>query len=314
MKWLEIRIETTEEASDAVAEILYSLGASGTSVEDPNDIRREISKPNTLDYADDNFLQSLGDDVVIKAYFSGDTNIEELSYRIKEKLIFTSNFLEIGKGYQGYTEVDDEDWSTSWKKYYKPFHLTERLVIKPTWEDYDNNSGETVIEMDPGMAFGTGTHETTRLCSVLLEKYLKEGDSIIDVGCGTGILSIIAAKLGASKVIALDIDEVAVRVSKENIVINNVENLIEVYTGVLENNDRQKSDIVIANIIADVINNICTNVVLNIKTNGIFIASGIIKDRKNEVIKTYEEKGFRVEEIQELGEWVAIVFKCLGSL
>jgi len=314
MKWHEIRIVTTLEASDAVTEMLTSLGAGGTSIEDPNDIRNEILKPNTLDYADDEFLQSLGEDVVIKAYFSGDNNVEELSTLIKEKLDFISGFLDIGKGYQGYSEVDDEDWSTSWKKYYKPFNITERLVIKPTWEKYDINNREVIIEIDPGMAFGTGTHETTRMCSALLENYIKTGDRVIDIGCGTGILSIIAAKLGASVVDAVDVDAVAVKVAEENIKINNVDNLVRVKTGVLEDLKVEKADLVIANIIADVIVDISGSVGLYMKKGGIFITSGIIKERKQEVIKKYEEKGFVVEEIQELGEWVAIVLRCPGSL
>jgi ribosomal protein L11 methyltransferase len=314
MKWFEIKVITTQEASDAVTEMLTVAGAGGTSIEDPNDIRQEILKPNTLDYADEEFLDSLGEDVVIKAYFHGDNNIEELTSLIKEKIKFIGNFLNVGKGYEGYTEVDDEDWGTSWKKYYKPLHLTDKLVIKPSWESYDKSNEEIIIELDPGMAFGTGTHETTRMCAVLLEKYMKKGDRIIDVGCGTGILAIIAAKLGASFVTAVDIDEVAVRVAKENIQINNATTSVNVQKGVLNDIEKEEYDIITANIIADVIIDVSGSVSSYLKKGGLLITSGIIKERSCEVIDAYEKKGFLKEEVQELGEWVAIVFKCLGSL
>lgn len=314
MKWNEIRIKTTEEAQDAISYMLTSIGAGGVAIEDPNDIRREVAKPNSLDYADDEFLEALGEDVVIKAYFPGETNISELVSVIKEKLSFISSFLNVGEGYCGYSEVDDEDWSTSWKKYYKPFHLTDRLVVKPSWENYDNKDDEEVIELDPGMAFGTGTHETTRMCSALIEKYLKTGDKIIDVGCGTGILSIIASKLGASRVTAVDIDEVAVKVTKENCAINKVDDNVFAFKGVLEDIEKEKADIIIANIIADIIIGISESIPSYLKKDGVFITSGIIKERKQEVLDQYLKKGFKCEEIIELGEWVAIVLRCLDSL
>ena len=213
MKWLEIQITTTEEASDAISEMLTSIGAGGVVIEDPNDILARINSPDSLDYADEEFLSSLGEDVVIKAYFPSHQGREGVVELIKEKLVFISGFLDTGKGYSGISEVDDEEWATAWKKYYRPFNISSKIVIKPSWEDYTAKENETVIELDPGMAFGTGTHETTRLCACMLEKFVKAGDSVIDLGCGTGILSIIAAKLGAKRVLAADIDETAVRIN-----------------------------------------------------------------------------------------------------
>lgn len=313
MIWHEIRIKTTEEAYDAVSEMLSSIGAGGVAIEDPNEIRREILKPNSLDYADDEFLNNLGEDVVIKAYFSGETNISELTSLVKEKLSYINNFLDVGEGYTGYAEVDDEDWSNSWKKYYKPFHLTNKLVVKPSWENYDNKDGEIVIELDPGMAFGTGTHETTKMCAVLIEKYIKEKDRVIDVGCGTGILSIIASKLGAADITAVDIDDVAVKVTKENSIINEVDN-IHAFKGVLNDIEKKEADLVVANIIADVIIGISIDIPSYLKKDGLMIMSGIIKERKQEVLDVYLKLGFRCEEILELGEWVAIALRCLDSL
>ncbi|ABN52552.1 MAG TPA: 50S ribosomal protein L11 methyltransferase [Hungateiclostridium thermocellum] len=313
MKWIEIKIKTTEEACDAISYMLTSIGAGGVAIEDPNEIRRETQKSNSIDYVDDEFLNSLGEDVVVKAYFPGETNVPELVSLIKEKLAFIGTFLNVGEGYCGYAEMDEEDWSNSWKKYYKPLHLTDRLIVKPSWENYDNKDGEIIIEMNPGMAFGTGTHETTKMCAVLLDKYVKDGCRVIDVGCGTGILSIIASKLGAAEVTAVDIDEVAVKVAKENLELNKVDN-VRVFKGVLDDIEKEKRDIVVANIIANVIMDISSRVPYYLKKDGLFIASGIIKERKQEVLDECLRKGFECVEIIEMGEWVAIVLRCLDSL
>lgn len=314
MKWNEIIIRTTEEACDAISEMLTSIGAGGVAIEDPNDIRREIEKPNTLDYADPEFLNSLGEDVVIKAYFPGENNIEGLIELIKKKINLISAFLNTGAGYTGYSEVDELDWANAWKKHYKPLHVTNNIVIKPSWEIYDKKDKEIVVELDPGMAFGTGTHETTRMCIQLIEKYMKKGDTVIDLGCGTGILSIVAAKLGARHVTSVDIDEVAVRVTRENCAINNVSEYIDCFAGVLDDIRRDKADLVVANIIANVIIDISKTIPYYVKTNGYFITSGIIKERKQEVIDAYESYDFICEETIEDGEWVAMSFRCQGSL
>jgi len=314
MKWYEIIINTTEEASDAMSEMLTSIGAGGVAIEDPNDIRRELLKPGTLDYADQEFFDNLGEDVKIKAYFSDDKNLNELIALINEKINFIGNFLDTGKGYTGYNEVDDEDWATSWKKYYKHVKIGEKIVIKPSWESFEASAQDIVIELDPGMAFGTGTHETTMMCSQLLEKYLKKGDTALDLGCGTGILAIIAHKLGAKDITAVDIDEVAVKVARENCKLNNVISGINIIKGVLKDVKPVKYDIVIANIIASVIVDISDLMPYYVSTEGYFLTSGIIKERKQDVLDAYTSKGFKVEEILEMGEWVAIAFKCQGSL
>lgn len=314
MKWIEIRVVTTEEANDAISEMFTSIGAGGVAIEDPNDIRKEISKAGSLDYADDEFLRSLGSDVVVKAYFPGTANITELSELIKEKIRFISNFLDTGKGYDGYLEINEEDWANGWKKYYKPVKISERIVIKPSWEQYEAQDDEIIVELDPGMAFGTGTHETTKLCVQMLEKYLNKGDTVIDVGCGTGILSIAALKLGAESVTAVDVDEVAVRVTKENCAINGVAEKVEAFAGELKDIKVFKADIVVANIIANVIINISEIVNDYLKAGGYFITSGIIKERKQEVADAYIRQGFTCEGTLELGEWVAMVFKCRNSL
>ncbi len=316
MKWYEIRVNTTDEASDAVSEMLTSMGAGGVAIMDPFDIRKEILKPNTLDYADDEFLASLGDEVVIKAYFQDGLEISDIINKVNAGLENISQFLNVGTGFDGFSEVDDEDWSTSWKKYYKPFKLTDRIIIKPTWEEYEVQPSDIVVEMDPGMAFGTGTHETTQMCSILLDKHMRDETHVLDIGCGTGILSIIAAKLGAKKVEAVDIDDVAVQVARENILINNENSKISAFRGVLTDlkQDENKYDIIVANIIANVIIDLSSFIPYYLKKGSIFISSGIIKERKQDVLDACKNNGLSCIETLEMGEWVAMVFKCQDTL
>ncbi len=316
MKWYEIRINTTDEASDAVSEMLTSMGAGGVAIQDPFDIRKEIEKPNTLDYADEDFLEALGEDVIIKAYFQNGLSINDLLKQVNDGLKNISQFLDVGKGLEGYGEVDDEDWSTAWKKYYKPFKLTDRIVIKPTWEEYLPEANDIIVEMDPGMAFGTGTHETTQMCSNLLDKYIKRGNEVLDIGSGTGILSIIASKLGAEKVEAIDIDEVAVKVARENIEINGESSKIKVNKGILSDlkPEEQKFDLIVANIIANVIIDLSSLIPYYLKKDSLFITSGIIKERQQDVIDACTKNGMPCIDTLEMGEWVAMVFKCPDTL
>ncbi len=316
MKWYEIRINTTDEASDAVSDMLTTMGAGGVAIQDPFDIRKEIQKPNTLDYADEEFLEALGEDVIIKAYFQNGLSIDDLLKQINDGLRNISQFLDIGKGLEGYGEVDDEDWSTAWKKYYKPFKLTDRVVIKPTWEEYTAEEKDIIVEMDPGMAFGTGTHETTQMCSIFLDKHINAGSEVLDIGCGTGILSIIASKLGAKKVKAIDIDEVAVKVARENIEINGETSKIEAFQGILSDikSEDQKFDIIVANIIANVIIDLSSHIPYYLKKNSLFITSGIIKERKQDVIDACLQSGMSCIDTLEMGEWVAMVFICPDTL
>jgi ribosomal protein L11 methyltransferase len=289
MKWIELEIQTTEQACDAVSYMLMSIGAGGVAIEDSDEIK-------------------------VKAYFAEDRNIGELKELVKEKLIFISNFLNIGQGTIEYSRIDDEDWSQTWKKHYKPFAVSSNVVVKPTWEHYEKKGNEVVIEIDPGMAFGTGTHETTSMCVKLLERYFKKGNTLIDVGSGTGILSIAAAKLGASRVTAIDVDEIAVRMTRENCLHNHVEDIVEAHEGTLENVNVKKSDVIVANIIADVIIDLAKIMNNYLNKDGLLITSGIIKERRDQVIETYIQKGFDYVDIMETGEWAAMVFKCQNSL
>ncbi|MGI6777457.1 MAG: 50S ribosomal protein L11 methyltransferase [Acetivibrionales bacterium] len=315
MDWVEVKIVTTSEASDAVSQMLTEAGSGGVVIEDPADIRKEIEKPGSLDYADDEFLCKLGNDVIIKAYFPGSRNENELIEHINKNMGDIANYLDIGKATVNTSIVDDEDWANGWKRFYKPFHISDRIVVKPSWEKYiSGSSNEVVIEIDPGMAFGTGTHDTTRMCAILLEKYMEEDNRVLDIGCGTGILSIVAAKLGATHVTAIDIDDNAVKVAKENCRLNGVGHLVDVYQGTVDSFCSDRYSIITANIIADAIIDMADMILSCIAAGGCFIASGIIKEREEEVVDKYTGLGFNTDTRLESGEWVAIVFRCRDFL
>ncbi len=327
MKWYEVRVSTKREAYDAISDMIMSIGANGVVIDDPKGILEEITGADTpdylYDYIEEDILSETYDDgiVTIKGYFPETKNADELIKLISDKISGISKYIEIGKVKIEYSELYEDDWANNWKAYYKPFNITRDIIIKPSWEDYSINNDGILIEMDPGMAFGTGTHETTRMCALLLEKFIQSGDNLIDVGSGSGILSIISAKLGAEKIIALDVDEDAVNATKNNCKVNNVCHKVKVFKGTLDSFSKlekyfnyEKSDVVVANIIADVIINLCEAVRLCTKRKGLFIASGIIKDKKDSVLSKYLENGFDCEQIVEEGEWVAIVFICPGSL
>ena len=307
MKYKEITVVTTTEASDAVSEMMYSIGAKGVNIEDPNDFRMMNQDPSSWDYVEDELLDKLGDDVKVKGYFSElefkDEMMEELNFKIGELAGFG---LDAGKKIVSLLEVDEEDWANSWKKFYKPVKVGEHLVIKPSWEEYVPEDGDIIIELDPGMAFGTGTHETTTMCMKLIESYVKPGMDVFDVGCGSGVLGISSAKIGAKKVICVDLDPVACKVALENAVINNVQDKVEVRNGNLLDVVKEKADVVIANIIADIIIAFSHNVEKFMKDGAVFISSGIIKDRKEDVLNKFKEKNFKVLKILEEGEWCAI--------
>ncbi|MBP5426849.1 MAG: 50S ribosomal protein L11 methyltransferase [Clostridiales bacterium] len=307
MNWHEIVITTTHVASDAVCDMLNEMGAEGVVVKDPFDAKQELAKPNTSNYVDDDFFDELGEDVKVSAYFSEDQDKDELVCSIKEKLWLVSRFLDIGKGVVCYNNVLGEDWETSWKKYYKPIYISDRVVIKPSWEEYAAKENDLVIELDPGMAFGTGQHETTKLCSQFLEKYVREGDKVLDVGMGTGILSIISKKLGADKVFAVDIDDMCVKVAKENFAKNDVE--IECMAGVLDDVMDTDFDIVVANIVANVIIDFSRDLSKYLKKGGVFVASGIIVDRKDQVLDALEKNNFTLLECTRDKDWIAMVFR-----
>ncbi len=310
MKYVELQVITSTEASDAVSEILYEEGASGVLIEDPNDFRALNGDEKKWDYVDDEFLRQLGEDTKVKGYFYFEGFDEPKRKKVEDRVLELDEFgLDKGKGIVTTREVDDRDWADSWKKYYKPLKVGDSVVIKPTWEEYTAGAGEVIVEIDPGMAFGTGTHETTIMCIRLLEKYVKLGYRVFDAGCGSGILGITAARLNAGRVLCIDTDEVSCRVAEENTKVNRVEDRVQVKCGNLLEPVSGKADIIVANIIADIIISLSRNAINFLKEDGIFISSGIIKDRRDEVLCRLKEDGFKVLDVLEIGEWCAIAAK-----
>ncbi len=307
--WIEIRVITKSEALEPVSGIFYGLDCKGVAIEDPNDILEREQGPLTWDFADINVLEHKGEVAVVKAYFSEEDNIEEVLEYVNGKMRELKEMgIDTGLAKVESEKMHEEDWANNWKKYYKPTKIGERIVVKPIWEKYDAKENELVLELDPGMAFGTGTHETTRMCIQALDKYVKEDSTIFDVGCGSGILAIAAAKLGAKKAIGVDLDPVAVESANENVGLNNLNNIEILYGNLVEVIDG-KADIVVANIIAEVICILTEDVKRVLKKDGYFITSGIIHDRVDMVTKKLEEVGFEVLEINKDGEWNCIVAK-----
>ncbi|KGM94051.1 50S ribosomal protein L11 methyltransferase [Clostridium botulinum] len=306
-EWIEVQIITSSEASEAVAGILYNTGVKGVSIEDSKDIEeRENSDDNLFDWIEVDDL-NVKEGAVIKAYYKDDEKFNDYFQYIKDSVINLDRFgLDKGEGKVTARKVDEQDWANNWKKYYKPTKIGNEIVVKPTWEEYSKKDNEIVIELDPGMAFGTGTHETTRLCVKALEEYVKEDSVVFDIGTGSGILSIAAAKLNAKHVVGVDLDPVAVDAAKENVELNNLNN-VEILYGNLMEVVNGKATIVVANILADIIKILAEDVKKFVVDGGYFISSGIILDRKDDVIEKLEECGFKIEKINTDGEWCCII-------
>lgn len=310
LKWSEISIHTTNEAIEPISNILHEAGASGVVIEDPFELVKiredqfgEIYQLNPKDYPEEG--------VIVKAYlpinsFLGET-IEEIKSTINNLIVYN---IDIGRNDVSVSEVHEEEWATAWKKYYHPVKISKRFTVVPTWEEYTPvNSDELIIELDPGMAFGTGTHPTTVMSIQALERTVKKGDSVIDVGTGSGVLSIAAAMLGAEKVKALDLDEVAVQSAKLNLELNKVHTFVNVSQNNLLEGISDEVDVVVANILAEVILRFTDDVAKTVKPGGYFIAAGIIQQKKDQVKESIETAGFDIEETLRMEDWVAFIAK-----
>ena len=312
MDWMEAVVHTTTMGADLVSEVLMNAGAVGTAIEDRYDVTSSKKSDGMWDMIDEDVLAKMSEDVLVKAYFKNDASAKETLLLVGEKL------RELARADLGFDagslalesqNVHEQDWAENWKKYYKPFRAGERLVIKPSWEPYAAQAGDLVLELDPGMAFGTGTHETTYMCMEQLERYVTPGCKAIDVGCGSGILALAAAKLGASDVLAIDLDELAVKVAAENTRHNHLEDVVRVVHGDLLEKSDEMADVIVANIIADVICFLCGPAKKHLLPGGTFICSGIIREREEDVQRALAAAGYTVCNRLAKGEWVCLAAK-----
>ena len=311
MNWTEVTIKTTTEDVEAISNILMEERCGGVMIEDPKDFLFQKKNELDWDYVEEEVFNKSGQDgVLIKTYIPEERNVLEFVETVKARISQLPSFgLDIGEGSVTLSNVHESDWANEWKKYYKPTKIGKKIVVKPSWEEYQQEEGDLIIELDPGMAFGTGTHETTSMCIRELENYVDDTKTVFDIGCGSGILAIAAAKLGAKEVVAGDLDEVAVKVSKENCEINHVSDKVTVKHGSLFEVVDSKADVIVANIIADIIKILAKDVSKFLNEDGVFISSGIILAKIDEVCESLTENGFEIVKVERLGEWSAIVSK-----
>ena len=308
VKWLEVQIKTTTENEDIVSDILYKYGATGLAIEDPNDILEFSNTQTDWDFIDAKLMDTGVEGILIKAYYTIETDILDTIELIKDEI--ERNLVANGDEPYGVIstyEVDDTDWSDNWKKHFATIKIGDKIIIKPTWEDYDETEGKIIIELDPGMAFGTGSHETTMMCAEALDKYVKEDSIVFDIGCGSGILSIVAAKLGAKNVIGIDLDEMCVKVSKENVVNNQVEDVVEIKSGNLLDVIKSKANLIVANIVAEIIVGMSDELNNYMEPNSIFICSGIIEEKIYLVEEALIKNGFKLIETNKNNGWACII-------
>ena len=324
MKWRRISVETTNDYESLIADMLCEKGFDGIEMIDNQQLsdadvaKMFIDIPPELDESDTR--------AVVNCYIEMDEDIDEKLALVKEGLEELSLFMDISDVKVSVSETEDKDWMNNWKEFFKPFRIDDTIVIKPTWEELtDSKPGDMVIQIDPGTAFGTGAHETTKLCILAIKKYLKAGDVVLDVGSGSGILSIASKMLGATMCIGTDIDENAVNVSFENAEVNNIEIVDDggydtvagkvnfVHGNVISDDDfrtkvgKNKFDIVVANILADIIMPLSDVVREHMKPDALFISSGILATREDEVKERLLSNGFEIYDTIHMGDWVSII-------
>ena len=317
MKYIEVKIKTSKGGIDPVIAALMNIGINDAMIDDPDEILAMIASPGPSEWYDESQIPDVSMiDPAVTVFFSDDEEghgrandvrqaIENLAKSASEG--FYGIDADLGELSVSAKVEDDVLWRDKWKEYFKPTKLSNTIVVKPTWCEYEPSEGDNVIEIDPGMAFGTGTHETTMLCIRMIEKYMQDGFKVLDVGSGSGILSIAAAKLGASDVLGIDIDEDAVRVSNENYELNKVSDKAKAIIGDLTVGVDYKADIVVANLLADIVMRLSKDVTRHLGKKGIFITSGILTEKSEAVENCMKECGFEIVERTELGEWCSLV-------
>ena len=316
MKWIRFTLDTHTDAVDMLSYMLDEIGVEGIEIEDHVPLSEEDKKKMFVDILPD----PEDNDGTAKVHFymePENCNPEKIMMQVQDIFQEVKQFCNIGKGTVSLSDTEDKDWINNWKTFFKPFRAADNIVIKPTWETYEKeNEDDILIEIDPGIAFGTGSHETTKLCIQALDKYVKKGDSVLDVGCGSGILSIAALKLGAAHATAIDIDEVAVKVAAENMEVNHIPaSQYTLFDGDLITNSFLKvkagtgHDIVVANILADVIIPLTGVIRPHLKKGGLYITSGIINTKEEEVREALIANGFEILGVEYMKEWCCFIAK-----
>lgn len=304
-KWQELTVEVLREAEEAASNILIELGSQGVAIDDSADYLGRVGK-----YGEVFPEVKQMDTVKITAYYPEHMDIDAVEKEVAQRLSALSDFgVNAGDIHYDTQELAEQDWAENWKKYYEPTRISHDLTIVPSWTDYEAKTGEKIIRLDPGMAFGTGTHPTTKMSLFALEQVLRGGETVLDVGTGSGVLSIASSLLGAKSIYAYDLDEVAVRVAQENIDLNAGTENIHVATGNLLQGVDIQADVIVANILADILINMTEDAYRLVKDEGYLIMSGIISEKWEMVRESAEKAGFFLETHMIQGEWNACVFK-----
>ena len=314
MKWNKYSIQTTTDAVDMISSALNDIGIEGIEIEDNVQLTKEEAKSMFVDFIPD--LPPDDGSAKVNFYIDSEEDDGSMLEKVKAELEDLRMFIDIGEGTITESETEDKDWINNWKQYFKPLCVGEKLLIKPSWEKVAEGEKRKILEIDPASSFGTGQHNTTQLCLELVEKNLHEGDRILDLGCGSGILSIGALLLGAESATAVDVDENSVKIAKENAEKNHIS--AEKYTAYCGNIIDDKAlveqigigyDLLCANIVADVLIGMSGIFGGFIKDGGTLIVSGIIDQRKDEVLDRLKAEGFELIEIREKEDWVAASFR-----
>lgn len=307
-EWNEFSVHINREATEAVSNLLIELGSAGVSVSDRHDF---LHLPeygfDTLWALDEDSFPVKG--ITIKGYFHGGQSLDGLEAKITQKIEELKGYdLDITTYSVERADVKQENWADAWKKYYHPVPITRYMTIVPQWEEYTpKHKDEKIITLDPGLAFGTGTHPTTQLCLQILEKIIRGEEMVVDVGTGSGVLSIASSHLGASTVYAYDLDDVAVAAAKSNVKLNRTNTDITIESNDLLKDVNLEADVVVANILAEIILPLIPDAMRVLKPNGYFLSSGIIEQKKEQLIQKLEDEGFIVEQVNQMKDWVAIL-------
>lgn len=314
MEWTKVIIDTTVEAVDSITWFLGEMEIYSVEIEDHLPLTEEERREMYVDLLPDEIAPNDGK-AKVSFYLEDDSNLDEIVKNVERELKELSTYMNIGSGEITIDSTKEEDWVNNWKQYFKPFYVDEHIMVKPTWEMVEHVPEEDlIVEIDPGTAFGTGSHETTKLCMRQLKKYVKNDTVLLDVGCGSAILSILGLKLGAKYAVDTDIDPNAVRAAKENFEVNHLEkDQYKVLLGNILDDEQMRQDlgrecydIVVANILADVIIPLSSLVPQFLKKDGVFISSGIINTKEEDVKQAILDADMKIIEISHMGDWVSI--------